>query len=310
MQLPEARGFTLRVASIVPRVQAIFSREVASLIFMSSLFHSPAALAQKYWKIFEIGLQTTFVYRWNFLLRMAFGVIPLLGMVFIWEAIFSEKEGTISGYNYSEMIFYFVVTLLIDNFITPTDDEWQIAGEIRDGKISSYLLKPLSYFGYRCCAYLSYRLLYIAVTIIPLLLLGWFFRGSLRLPEHAATWPLFALSTAMAGGIQFCIAYSTAMLAFWVLEISSVVFVIYSFEYFFSGHVFPLDVMPDWIHPLIRWSPFTYELFFPAQVAMERIQGVALYEGLAIQAGWLVVGLLCARFLWVRGLKSYQSVGG
>jgi ABC-2 type transport system permease protein len=114
----------------------------------------------------------------------------------------------------------------------------------------------------------------------------------------------------MAGGIQFCIAYSTAMLAFWVLEISSVVFVIYSFEYFFSGHVFPLDLMPDWIHPLIRWSPFTYELFFPAQIAMERIQGIALYEGLAIQAGWLVVSLLCARFLWVRGLKSYQSVGG
>ena len=76
----------------------------------------------KYWKLFDIGLQNTFVYRWNFLLRMVFGVVPLIGMVFIWQAIFAEKKGAISGYDYEGMIFYFLVTVFLDNLITPTED--------------------------------------------------------------------------------------------------------------------------------------------------------------------------------------------
>ena len=122
--------------------------------------------AAKYWKLFDIGLQNTFVYRWNFLLRMVFGIVPLIGMVFIWQAIFVSKGTTISGYDYAGMIFYFLVTVFLDNLITPTEDEWQIAAEIRDGKISAYLTKPMSYLGYRICTYLSYRLLYIAAISV------------------------------------------------------------------------------------------------------------------------------------------------
>jgi ABC-2 type transport system permease protein len=274
---------------------------------MTALFHSRL---HKYWKLFDIGLQNTFVYRWNFLLRMVFGIVPLVGMVFIWQAVFVSKGTTISGYDYQEMIFYFLVTVFLDNLITPTEDEWQIAGEIRDGKLSAYLTKPMSYLGYRICTYLSYRLLYIAIVFLPILGLAWFFRDAIRLPEHAITWPAFALSTLMAAGLQFFIAYSLAMIAFWVLEISTIVFLLYSFEYFLSGHIFPLDIMPAWFQAVMKWLPFTYELYFPAQVAMERIQGAALVEGLAIQAGWLLIAWGCARTLWARGLRKYQAVGG
>ena len=265
----------------------------------------------KYWKLFDIGLQNTFVYRWNFLLRMVFGVVPLFGMVFIWKAIFHSTKGApINGYDYAGMIFYFLVTVFLDNLITPTEDEWQIAAEIRDGKISAYLTKPMSYLGYRLCTYLSYRLLYIAVVFVPILILAWIFRDAIRLPAHALTWPAFALSTLMAAGLQFFIAYSLAMIAFWVLEISTIVFLCYSFEYFLSGHIFPLDIMPAWLQPFIKWSPFTYELYFPAQVGMERVQGAALAEGLAIQAGWLLLACCSAQLLWSRGVRKYQAVGG
>jgi ABC-2 type transport system permease protein len=264
----------------------------------------------KYWKLFDIGLQNTFVYRWNFLLRTVFGIVPLVGMVFIWQAIFKAKGAPINGYEYSSMIFYFLVTVFLDNLITPTEDEWQIAGEIRDGKISAYLIKPMNYMAYRVSAYLSYRLLYISVVFLPICALAWLFRGNIRWPAHGVTWLAFAASTAMAAGIQFFIAYSLAMIAFWVLEISTIVFMLYSFEYFLSGHIFPLDIMPAWLQGFIQWSPFTYELFFPAQIIMERVEGAALARGLAIQAGWLLVIWLCARLLWSRGVRKYQAVGG
>ena len=67
-------------------------------------------------------------------------------MVFIWQAIFATPAASpIEGYDFSAMIFYFMVTVFLDNLITPTEDEWQIAAEIRDGKISAYLTKPMNY---------------------------------------------------------------------------------------------------------------------------------------------------------------------
>jgi ABC-2 type transport system permease protein len=263
-----------------------------------------------YWKFFDIGLQNTFVYRWNFLLRSIFGIVPLVGTIFLWDAVFKSKGGTIAGYDFAGMIFYFLLVVLVDQLITPTEDEWQIAAEIRDGRISAYLIKPMNYLGYRVALYLSYRLLYMSVVLIPVLILGWFLRAYIQLPAHGVTWLALAASTLMAAGIQFFICYALAMIAFWVLEISTIIFILYSFEYFLSGHVFPLDIMPAWLQGFLHWSPFTYEMFFPVQIAMERVNGAALVEGLCIQAGWLVITYLAARVLWHRGVQKYQAVGG
>src|SRR5947209_3830247 len=98
----------------------------------------------KYGAVFGIGLQNTFVYRWNFLLRSLFGFVPLAGTIYIWRAMFAETKGAnIGGYEYSTMIFYFLLTILAENLITPTEDDWQIASDIREGQINAFLTKPL-----------------------------------------------------------------------------------------------------------------------------------------------------------------------
>ncbi len=119
-----------------------------------------------------------------------------------------------------------------------------------------------------------------------------------------------AVSLAMAGLIQFFLAYALAMLAFWVLEISTIVFIIYSFEYFLSGHTFPLDIMPAWIQSTLRVLPFTYELFFPISIFLGKATGADLWTGLAIQTCWLFVAWMAAQMMFRRGVRHYQAVGG
>jgi len=264
---------------------------------------------RKYLKVFDIGLQNTFVYRWNFFLRSLFNLVPLAGTVFIWSAMFKDRTD-IGTYTLHSMIFYFVLTILVDNLVTPTEDEWQIAADIRDGQINSFLTKPLNYLGYRISLFLSYRLLYMVVTIVPIAIVMFYFRSYITLPAHAITWLFTAVSLAMAGFIQFFIAYSLAMLAFWILEISTIVFILYSFEYFLNGHLFPLDIMPARFQTVLNWLPFTYELFFPIQIYLEKIHGAKLYTGLEIQACWFLLTLGIARAMWHKGVRHYQAVGG
>ena len=64
----------------------------------------------KYASVFNIGLQNTFVYRWNYFLRALFGLIPLAGTVFLWSAVFKERGGGLHGYDYGSMIYYYLLT--------------------------------------------------------------------------------------------------------------------------------------------------------------------------------------------------------
>jgi ABC-2 type transport system permease protein len=118
------------------------------------------------------------------------------------------------------------------------------------------------------------------------------------------------MSIVMAAFIQFFITYSLAMMAFWVLEISTIVFIVYSFEYFLGGQMFPIDIMPAGIQAVMKWLPFYYELFCPVAIFLGRLQGAALAEALAIQCGWLLLAWAAARAMWKRGLNHYQAVGG
>lgn len=264
----------------------------------------------KYWSVFTTGLQNTFVYRWNFLLRCLFGLVPLAGTIFIWRALFESRGAEIGGYDFGAMVYYFMVVLLFDNLVTPTDDEWAIATDIREGMINNFLARPVDYLSYRFSIFLSARLLYTVVTIVPIIGVFAWYRQFITLPTDLWTWPLTLLSLIMAGALQFLIAYSLAMLAFWILEISTIVFILYSFEYYLSGRLFPLDVMPDWMQEVLKWLPFTYELYFPVAVLMEKVKGRELWSGLLIQAGWVVLAYLAARYMWKRGIRRYESVGG
>src|SRR5256712_5099001 len=123
------------------------------------------ARIDKYISVFNIGLQNTFVYRWNYFLRAAFGLIPLAGTVFLWSAVFKERGSGLHGYDYGSMIYYYLLMILVRNLVTPTEDEWQIAADIREGQINALLTKPLHYLAYPFSIFCSGQLVYPLVTL-------------------------------------------------------------------------------------------------------------------------------------------------
>ena len=169
---------------------------------------------------------------------------------------------------------------------------------------------PICYLAYRFSIFLSARLVYTAVTLPPIALIFLYFRHYITLPGDAMTYVYTLISLLMAAFMQFFITYSLAMMAFWILEISTVVFIVYSFEYFLGGQMFPIDIMPPAVQLVMKWLPFYYELFCPIAIFMGRLQGAELAQALSIQASWLVVSWMAARFMWKRGLGHYQAVGG
>ncbi len=265
----------------------------------------------KYVSVFNIGLQNTFVYRWNYFLRALFGLIPLAGTVFLWSAVFKERGGGLHGYDYGSMIYYYLLTILVSNLVTPTEDEWQIAADIREGQINSLLTKPMSYLGYRFSIFLSGRLVYTFVTLPPIALIFLYFRHYIALPASRDDLHL-RVSVDVDGGVHavfhHLLARDDGVLDFGNLD--------HRFHRLLL-RIFPRRPNVSHRHHAGR-NPGGDEM--DAVLLRTVLSGCdfsrtlkrrrALAQAFAIQTGWLLLTWAAARAMWNRGLGHYQAVGG
>jgi ABC-2 type transport system permease protein len=133
---------------------------------------------------------------------------------------------------------------------------------------------------------------------------------------YFAGWPpvetllAYAASLIMSFLLGFFLEATIGMVAFWLLEVSSLLFIYMLFNFFFSGHMFPLDMLPEPFATLVTIIPLQYLAYFPAAVFLGKIQGPALVQGILIEAGWVLIFIVASRVCWHFGLKRYSGFGG
>src|SRR5471030_2615516 len=265
---------------------------------------------KKYLHVVGIGIQNNLTYRFNYLSRTLFSFIPLFAMIALWQKIGGAQH---SGWTLSETVFYYLLVAVVDVFTAVNEDDWQIAADIREGNISQFLLKPIDYLWYRLCLFFSGRVTFVMMAGIPLAIFIFCYRSYFMPPASTAAAVIFPISLLLTALLQFFISYAMAMLAFWLLEISTLIFILFAFEYIASGHMFPLaflhDKYPALEHALML-TPFPYQMYFPVAVYMGKISGADLWGGLAAQFLWVLLAYVFARFMWRRGVKKYSAFGG
>ena len=266
---------------------------------------------KKYWHVLNIGIQNNLAYRVNFLFRIVFGFIPLLATIYLWRRIYEGKPGAdVGSYSLPQMTSYYLIVTVVDVLTAVSEDDWQIAADIKDGNISQFLVKPINYLTYRLFLFFSSRLIYLLVSAVPLGLFIFFMRHYFIVPADLLTTACFLVSVMLTALLQFFTSYAMAMLAFWVLEVSTFIFILFAFEYLASGHLFPLDILPPALERLLNFTPFPYQMYFPVSIYMGKTTGAALVHGLIIQACWVAAAYLVARLAWSRGIRKYSAVGG
>jgi ABC-2 type transport system permease protein len=216
----------------------------------------------------------------------------------------------VAGYSLAGMISYYLLVTIVDALTAVTDDDWQIAGDIKDGNINQFLLKPIDYMAYRLCLFFSGRSIYVFVAALPVGLFILYERQYFVLPASGLHFVIFLVATFLTALLQFFMSYTMALLAFWVLEVSTFIFILFAFEYIGSGHMFPLDILPGWISGILKFTPFPYQMFFPTSVYLGRVNGTELWTGLGIQLFWVLAFYGLGQFVWSRGIRKYTAVGG
>jgi ABC-2 type transport system permease protein len=272
-----------------------------------------------WWMILRISLEERLVYRGDFALGTLMRFLPLVTQVFLWAAIFQSVKthgggGTIAGYTFEEMIAYYLLTQVSRAFSSMPGLASGIALQIRNGEIKKYLVQPVDLIGFLLLSRVAHKLVYYVVAAGPFALVFYLCRDFFTAGWPDATTLLaFFASLVMAFLMGFFLEATLGLVGFWFLEVSSLLFIYMLFTFFFSGHMFPIDMLnelPGYWGTFVKAIPLQYLAYFPAAVFLGKIQGADLAWGLGVQLFWTVFFIVLCRVTFHLGVRRYSGYGG
>ncbi len=85
------------------------------------------------------------------------------------------------------------------------------------------------------------------------------------------------------------------MVGFWFLEVTSVLYIVMTLNFFISGQMLPLDLLPEPWSTILKALPFQYMAYFPAVVFLGKVKGADLVWGLLGELAWAAFFVVLAR---------------
>ncbi|WP_426446094.1 ABC transporter permease [Paenibacillus sp. S-38] len=262
----------------------------------------------KYAKTFVMGLQNALEYRANFTLSLLSSIFPIAVQVFLWLAVFqSADRSSVFGYTRGELIAYSILAALFGK-LAAAGFEHEIAGDIKDGRLSKFVVQPIHYFLFRLCSFLGEKAMHYLVIAVLTAGVVFALRGDIQPEPMRILVCLAALSLSVA--INFLIFFSLSMTAFWIQEVWGIYLAFSLLANIAGGGLFPLDMFSDSVQAVLSLLPFKYIVYFPAQLLLGKVPPGDLFASISVQGLWILVLTLVSMGLWRTGLRKYESVGG
>lgn len=271
---------------------------------------------RKYLKIFRVSLIERLTYRSDFLIGTVLRFLPMLTTILLWQAVYAgagEAEpgsAGLAGYTLNEMISYLLLVHISRMFSSMPGLAGTIARDIREGTLKKYLLQPLHMVPYLASYRVAHKIAYIATAFLPYA--GLFFLCRHYFPPFpdVVTLAAYGLSLVLGFVIGFFFETCIGMIGFWFLEVTSMLYIVNTLNFFVSGHMFPLDLLPGFWASLLKALPFQYLAYFPAAVFLGKVQGGDLTVALAAEIAWAACFIVLSLALYRWGLRRYSAYGG
>jgi ABC-2 type transport system permease protein len=246
-------------------------------------------------------------YRTSFILYRFREVLQLLSMYFLWYFVSHSQQGFFD-YTQSSILTYVLISAFVGDIVFATRTT-AIASEINEGVLTNFLLRPMSYLRYHFARDIGDKALNISFSLIELFVVFLILQPPFQFQTEFITNMLFIVSVLLAVILHFFISVLIAFVGFWSNEGWGPRFIFYQAIGFFSGGLFPLDILPFPIFTAFQFLPFSYLTYFPAKIYLGNVSQTELIQGFLIQVCWIFIMYKLVMIVWRKGLRSYTAQG-
>lgn len=258
---------------------------------------------KKFIAVFRILFQDNLNYRAQAVVWILTSVVPAITSGAVWLA--AVGNGQLGAFDRSNIILYFLGSLTLSNLVT-SSIAWDMGMEIKQGKLSLYLVKPLSYPSYQFLYNLSWRifrsLLFIPVLALLIIVLNSYVNwGVLYLGIY------FWMAVILAHLLSFSISFFIGSWALFLEDMSGISEFFMMANWLLGGAIAPIALMPHTLRDIALNAPFRYTLSYPLEVMLG--QTPADSPHFLVGLLWLALFVVLSAIVWVNGIKRYSAVG-
>ena len=258
--------------------------------------------------LLRVGVAETVAYRAEFLVWVLTTTQPLIMMSFFASV---ARGGTFAGYTSQQFVAYYLSTLIVRQ-MTGNWVAWQIMEEVRMGNMAMRLLRPIHpFFAYAAShvAAIPFRSL-VALPLAVILLMS---SGASALSTDPVQLALLVPSIMLAWLVNFGMMFAMGACAFWVTQIFAVANFYFALYMLLSGYMMPLDVLAT-KQPLVAriayWTPFPSMVDAPIRLLIRHVSHIDALRLLGTQAAWAAACVALGIFVYRRGVRRFEAVGG
>ena len=257
------------------------------------------------WALIKNTWQSWLQHR-GFFFLLAFGwMLPLLVYMLVWSA--AAGEGSLEGFSQETLAGYYLM-LILSNQLTYPITNWTVGDNIRIGQINRWLIQPMSPLYHALSAEIAGKVVFMLFSIPITCLLALLIQPKIDINFTQIV--LFVLALLFAWVLRFFWGYWLALLAFWATRADSLLALQDTFIFLLGGHLAPIHLLPDWLQSIARLLPFRYMSAFPVEILTGQVTGKETLLGFIALTIWVTLAILLYRFVWQRGIRHYEAVGG
>lgn len=261
---------------------------------------------RKYWLIFKTNLEKSLEYRAELFAHLIMGAFTLVIMIFIFKAVFKQTDN-FAGYTFSSMLTYLVMVRVLH-----VTNRWNtsrlIGDEIKEGSLSMYLTRPVSYLRYWFSLFLADRFFEFLVRSSLILAFLVLVPTLFTFPSAGKLIVFFAFLP-LALFLNFVFNLLLALLAFWVTDVRLFSTFVDLLVGFLAGSLVPLEMFPAAVRNISYFLPFQYTLYFPIKIYQGSLGPSQIATGVFVSLLWIGFLLVVLNYLWNKGLKRYEATG-
>jgi ABC-2 type transport system permease protein len=251
-------------------------------------------------------IQAASQYRVQSILWMLFSVVRPVIFLAAWVAVASSQGGQIGAYDVRDFAAYYICLSLVSD-LTMSWNAYEFEFEVRMGRLSPKLLRPLHPIHYSVVENIVWKLTTIIPLGIILVFLALTFDARFRTtPVHLL---LFVPSVLLAAALAFFAGWVLATLAFWTTRVHAISTLWDRAAFIFAGQIAPLALLPGPLQTISLALPFGYILGVPAEILRGGVTIPTALQLMAGQAIWVAVFYFAFQRVWRVGVRQYSAVG-
>jgi ABC-2 type transport system permease protein len=236
-------------------------------------------------------------------------VLQLLAVYFLWQAVLINSPIAF-GYT-PPQFFTYILGVSVIRSVVFAGKSTGVQSDIGSGDLNNHLIRPINYFLYWFSQDVADKILNILFSLSEIALLIWLLKPPLMLP---ASWPhalIFLAALILAMLMYFYFSLIIGLTTFWMPEGNGWPqrFFVFVMLEFFSGGLFPLDILPPVLERIVSQLPTAYFLNHPLQIYLGRLDIITSFKTLGYMIIWTIIFRLIARFEFNRGVKIYGAYG-